>query len=165
MGKTIKLTEIRKEDSELLFKWINDPELVVFNSSYKPVHYINHEEWMKSIANEKTRVLFAIRDENERLIGTCQLHSINNVNGTAELQIRIGTENQSRGIGTDAVRQLVSFGFTHLNLRKIYLYVFSDNKRAIQCYAKCNFTNEGNLKQHTYVNGEYKDLILMSVFK
>lgn len=167
MSEGIKLTEIRKSDSDTLFRWINDPTLVVFNANYRPLHFATHEEWIEKVVKNKDVSIFAIRlVDTEELIGTCQLHSIDHLSHTAELQIRIGNSNyQNRGYGSEAVNQLVSFGFKSLNLNKIYLHVFEDNTRAIKTYMNCGFEQEGLLKRHTYVDGNYKNLLIMSKFR
>lgn len=166
MNHRIKLTEIREDDSLILFRWINDPVLVTFNSNYSPVHYVNHSEWIEKILKNKQMTIFAIRLNDGTLIGTCQLHSINNLNGTAELQIRIGEiEFQSKGYGSEAIKQLIEYGFNNLNLRKVYLHVFSDNNRAIKAYKKCGFVTEGTLKEHIFIDGKFKSLDIMSHFR
>lgn len=43
MEKVI-LRELRYEDSDKYFKWINDRELVLHNSSYKPVSQHEHNK-------------------------------------------------------------------------------------------------------------------------
>jgi len=50
-------------------------------------------------------------------------------------------------------------------LRKIKLYVFSFNKRAIRSYEKCGFKTEATLKEELYRDGQYQDVYIMSIFK
>ena len=45
-------------------------------------------------------------------------------------------------------------------MKKIYLNVFSDNTRAIHTYKKIGFIEEGILKNHNYINGVYKDVLV-----
>lgn len=167
MSLQVQLTEIRQSDSAILFKWINDHELVTFNSNYRPVHFPTHEEWIERVIKNKEITIFAIRlKESDALIGTCQIHSIDPTSRTGELQIRIGdSKYQSKGYGTQSVELLVEFGFKSLNLHKIYLHVFEDNIRAHKTYLKCSFEVEGVLKKHVFVDGEYKNLLIMSRFK
>jgi len=167
MQNNVKLTEIRQSDSSILFEWINDAGLVNFNAGYKPVNFKSHEDWMYKVSESKDTVFFAIRLKvDDSLIGTCQLNLIDRISATAFLQIRIGrSEHQSKGFGVESINELVEFGFKHLNLRKICLYVFEDNHRAIKCYSRCLFEREGVLKKHSYVSGEYKNLVIMSRFR
>lgn len=161
------LAPVRKQDSMDFFTWINNKELVRYNAIYKPVHEIAHDEWFKEIGNTKNRVIFSIRlNDNDNLIGSCQLFDIHPVFRTAELQIRIGdTDSQSKGYGTMALKQLLDFGFQNLNLRRIFLQVFGDNIRAIKSYNKTGFVTEGTLRKAAFIEGEYKDIVFMGILK
>ena len=37
----VRIRELRKEDSQKYFEWINNRELVIFNSAYSPISEIN----------------------------------------------------------------------------------------------------------------------------
>ncbi len=165
--KNIYLAPISKDDLEIMFEWINNKELVHFNDSYRPISFESHTRWYESIIQNREVVIFAIKLKNSnKLIGTCQLVNIDLLSQIAELQIRIGEqEEQLKGYGTEAINLLLEFGWRDLNLRKIYLYVFSDNKKAISAYKKSGFMNEGELKNHSFVDGEYKNLYIMSRFR
>ncbi len=162
MYKTDKiyLSPLLKEDSVTLFGWINQRDLVIFNASYKPIHEPNHIAWFENITNRQDVFIFGIRKtETDELIGSCQLNSINWVHRNAEMQARIaGQGNQGRGFGTDVYRFLLKFGFEDLNLHKLYGQVFMDNPRPIRVLEKLGFQMEGQLKQHVFIDGEYKDI-------
>lgn len=162
----ISLSPIRMADSGILYKWINDKDLVHFNNMYLPIIKESHDQWFNNILQKNDLYIFGIRTIlDDTLIGTCQLHSIDNLNQHAELQIRIGKiEQQSKGFGTEAVNLLIQFGWRELNLRKIYLYVFGDNQKAIKTYEKIGFIEEGILKEHFFIDGKFKDIKIMSIF-
>ena len=50
-GEHIELGPIKSQDSETLFGWINDSELVRLNSTYKPVHEWEHTAWMEALSS------------------------------------------------------------------------------------------------------------------
>lgn len=49
----------------------------------------------------------------------------------------------------------------HLNLHKIYLYVFESNQRAVNCYKKAGFAIEGKMLEHHFAKGKYEDVLVM----
>ena len=112
-------------------------------------------------------VIFGIRLlESNRLIGSCQLHSINHVHRSAELQIRIGEPFQrGQGYGTEAVRLLLDFAFKDLNLHRVYLHVFSTNAAAILIYKKVGFVHEGLLRKAAHIDGAYVDVVVMGILR
>ena len=128
----VALTPLTLADLPILFEWINDRELVLFNAPYKPVSETQHRAWFEDIQQRDDVVIFGIRLlETDKLIGSCQLHNISYVHRSAELQIRLGdAAERGRGYGTEAVRLLLKFGFQDLNLQRIYLHVFSTNAAA-----------------------------------
>lgn len=161
------LTPLRPADSEILFQWINARDEVILNAPYRVVHWAAHEGWFADIQRRSDLVLFAIRDrESNELIGSCQLHTIQSVHRSAELQIRIGdTAARGRGRGTDALRLLLRFGFGDLNLHRIYLHVFASNTRARHVYEKLGFRVDGQLRDAAFVDGRYVDIVVMSMLQ
>ena len=161
------LTQVLSEDSNRLFKWINDPVLVHFNSSFSPVDDLSHAEWFDKVRKDRAVRIFAIRKiNNKELIGTCQLHSIHPIHRSAELQIRIGQEDQQgKGFGTDAVNLLLKFGFNELGLNRIFLHVFDSNERATRVYEKAGMKVEGKLREGVFIDGEFKSILVLAILK
>jgi RimJ/RimL family protein N-acetyltransferase len=136
----IALEPLRDEDSDALFAWINDRELVELSAIFRPVTRAEHDAWFASVRAREDVAVFAIR-EGGRLVGTCQLIRDGD---EAELRIRIGEPAaRGRGLGTEAVRQLLAHGFDRLGLRRVWLQVFPHNARAIRAYEKAGFTRCG----------------------
>jgi RimJ/RimL family protein N-acetyltransferase len=161
----IVLSPLMQSDSPTLFRWINDRDLVQLSAPYKPISEAEHNRWFAEILHRPDTCIFAIRLRAENtLIGTCQLHSIDRIQGTAELQIRIGEpQARGRGYGTEAVQRLVEFGFRDLNLRRISLHVFTHNAAAKRVYEKVGFVREATVKNAAFIDGAYVDTVVMAV--
>jgi RimJ/RimL family protein N-acetyltransferase len=162
----ITLTPLRGGDSKILYDWINDRELRIKSSYYTPISEIQHEKWFEHIQTNDSVFIFAIRCKgrcNDQLFGTCQLYNINWVYRSAMIQIRIGPAYQHQGVGSQAIQKLLGFAFNDLNLNRIYLDVFETNTNAIGLYEKMGFTREGLLRQAIYIDGEYRNMIIMGL--
>lgn len=164
-GTRIALTELRRSDSETLFTWINDPETVRFNAPYTPIHEPGHAAWFEKVTTDPSRVVFGIRElRTERIVGILQLIDLHPIHRSAELIIRIGSdEDRGRGFGSEAVRLAVDFGFRHRNLQRVWLRVFADNVRAIRAYEKANLQREGNMRRACFIDGQWRDEVIMAV--
>lgn len=161
----IQLRELRRGDSQVLYGWINDRDLVVHNAPYRPVGIVAHEDWFDSmLMSHLDVVMFGIETvDSSELIGTCQLLKIHPVHRNAELQIRIGNEaHRGKGFGSQAIRLLTAFGFNDLNLHRIYLHVFDSNALALKAYRKCGFVEEGTLRDGAFIDGKWVDIVMMA---
>jgi RimJ/RimL family protein N-acetyltransferase len=69
----------------------------------------------------------------------------------------------NQGYGTEAMRLMINYGFHTLNLHRIWLRVFEQNKRGIRAYEKAGFVHEGKYRQAEYQHGKYQDVLLMSI--
>lgn len=163
-GEKVALTELRRSDSEILFSWINDPEVVRFSAPYTPVHESGHLAWFDRITTDDSRIVFGIRTmDNARIVGMLQLVNLHPIHRSAELIIRIGqATDRGRGLGSEAVRLAIAFGIRHRNLQRIWLKVFADNVRAIHAYRKAGMVQEGLLRRSCYIDGVWRDECVMA---
>jgi len=162
---SVRLRLVRQEDSNLLFEWINDRELVVLNAPFRPISKVEHEKWVDSLGLRRNFAFFMIEDVASGLaIGSCQLTNIHDVHRSAELQIRIGrSDYQNKGAGSEAVRLLIEHGFDKLKLHRIMLHVFSTNLRAIHVYKKNGFRQEGVLREAAFIEGRWLDVFVFGL--
>jgi len=163
----VVLVPLRDEDSDALFAWINDRELVQLSSAFEPVGEEAHRSWFDAIRDRDDVVIFGIRERaSDRLVGSCQLLEIDRRHRTAKLQIRIGEPDaRDRGLGTESVRLLVRHGFEELGLERIELDAFATNARAIAAYEKAGFSREGTRRAAVEIEDERVDVALMGILR
>jgi RimJ/RimL family protein N-acetyltransferase len=168
-GKRVRLRAIEMDDLDRFTAWMNDPEVTQYLSTadYYPTSRLAQEQWLQA-ASTRTRfddLLLAIETlESARHIGSIALHSTSASNRRAELGIMIGDKDYgSRGYGTDAILTILRFAFDEMNLHRVYLTVLTHNARAIACYKKCGFIEEGRLREERYLHGAYTDRLLMAI--
>jgi RimJ/RimL family protein N-acetyltransferase len=160
----VHLTALRDEDSDRLFAWINDRELVVTSSPFRPVPRAEHDAWFTAIREREDVRIFGIRlVDTDELIGSCQLHSID-PEGSAQLQIRIGERHeQGRGYGREAVELLLRQAFGPLGLQRVTLHVFESNAPARAVYDKTGFRQEPGPIEQVEVEGRRERVLRMAV--
>jgi len=167
LGERVVLTEVRLEDSELLYQWVNDAVTMRLNAPYSPLALASHKGWFENIGRDPSRVIFAIRKEPKgQVIGTVQLFDIHRVHRTSEMSIRIGADSdRGHGYGTDALRCLIDFAWRDLNLQRIWLRVFATNDRAIKAYNRAGFQIEGTMKRACWIDGRWTDEHVMAILR
>lgn len=160
----MKLREIEEKDLKSLVGWRNNPKILKWLISYLPLNRTSQKYWYDGYIEDLTRQLFIIEYANKP-IGLTGLKNIDYKNQNAELTIYIDIEYQNKNFGSRSLEQLIDFAFNEMNLRKIKAVVFSDNVKALYFYEKFNFIHEGTFKKEIYKNGEFKDLVLLALFK
>jgi RimJ/RimL family protein N-acetyltransferase len=166
-GRIVELAALRDEDAPLLYEWINDRDLVTLSAPFREVSRTEHDEWLNSVRSRQDMCIFGIRLlDGDRLVGSCQLHSIHPVHRSTELQIRIGASDaRGRGIGTEATRLLLQYGFQQLDLHRIYLYVFESNEAARRLYARVGFRTEGVLREAARIDDSWRNSLVMAILQ
>jgi RimJ/RimL family protein N-acetyltransferase len=164
-GRRVRLTALREEDSDQLFAWINDHELVVRSAPWRPVARADHDAWFAAIRGRDDARIFAIRlIEGDQLIGSCQLHSIVPERGSAELQIRIGERHeQGLGYGREAVELLLRHAFDSLGLERVTLQVFASNAPALAVYRATGFREEPGPPEEVAIDGRRERVLQMTI--
>lgn len=167
-GNGITLRPIIKEDLIQFNIWRNQIEIKNLALMHPfPIAADADELWYQKISTDFSNktIFFTIVDQQNTPIGYTFLASVNWTNRTAYFGIIIGEKfQQGKGNGKEATELILSYSFNILNLNKIILEVSKDNEKAINLYKKLNFIQEGHLKNQTYINGAYSDVLIFSIF-
>ncbi|MDQ4108829.1 MAG: GNAT family N-acetyltransferase [Actinomycetota bacterium] len=165
-GDRVVLRPIQASDRERLYELIETIEVRALSNNDPPLPVSLEEveardkRWIEE--GQTGSAWFAI-DVDAETIGVCGLHSIDHYHQRADVGIRIGKPYWRRGHGQDAVRTLLEYGFSQLNLAKISLQVLADDERAVGAYLKTGFVEEGPLRDHTWYDGARHDELVMGV--
>lgn len=170
LGNKVKLRPLQLLDSELSVHWRNDPEIRDnLLSAPFPVTNELEKEWIEKILHDKSnsKIVYAIETIiQHNLIGFIYLVEIDWVSRVAWFGIMIGEkEYQGQGMAKEAMRLLFNYAFARLNLRKISLEVAAFNHKAINLYNFFGFVEEGRMIDQIYLNNEFHDVLIMSIFK
>jgi len=166
LGRQIRLRAIERSDIPTFVRWLNDPEVIKNLLLYLPISQAQEEQWFEDYLQDTNRHIFGIETLEGKLIGNVALERVNWKDRCAELGIVIGEKDHwNKGYGTEAVRTLLGFAFREMNLHRVSLRVFDDNVRAIRCYEKCGFQQEGCLREAEFSNGRYRDELVMGILR
>jgi len=104
--------------------------------------------------------------DGDQLIGFIELGGFDWAAGTTWVGIGIGERDyRGKGYGTDAMKVLLHYAFTMLNLHRVNLNVFEFNRRAIRSYEKAGFKYEGTERERIFKEDRRWDVIDMGVLK
>ena len=140
--------EVRRLDGNFVLPPSKEDLLSNFN------RFINIDKKYLSIVNEKGVV-----------VGYITYTEIKECKNVYVLGITIGSNFWNRGYGQDSIKALLKHLFMDMAAHRIELEVLDFNARAIQCYIKCGFIEEGKKRKTCFSYGEYRDVIIMGILR
>ncbi len=171
-GKRVRLRSLELSDLDEIMKHWNDMELrnLVGSADNGPMSRNDEEEWIKSTwkqRQERKAFHFAIETiTDNKLIGGTGLFEIDWTSRSATVGISIyNPEYWGKGYGEESMNLLLSFAFRNLNLNRLELDTFDFNKRAQKCYLKVGFKEVGRRRKARFIDGQYRDDMIMDVLK
>ena len=170
-GERVRLRAVEKADLEQFVRWVNDPEVIAGISLFLPYALADEEAWyekMRQTPQVEHPLVIEIRQGGGHWlpIGNLSLFGLQWRVRSAELGIMIGEKSYwDQGYGSEAILLLLEHAFTTLNLNRVFLRVFAFNHRAIHVYEKIGFVHEGRMRQADYYQGNYVDVLLMSILR
>ena len=161
-GKRAGLGALRRELIPTYHRWWSNPEVMrgQGNTDVPAIEAV--QAWYDRAASSDAREIhFTVYDLTDLTpVGTTMLVRIDHQQGTAEFGIQIG-ERRNQGLGTEATRLTLDWGFTVLGLHNIFLVTFSWNAAAIRAYEKAGFRELGRRRGAVVTLGRRFDQVLM----
>lgn len=103
--------------------------------------------------------------ENNKLIGTIGFHYWLKDHMRAELGYALSKDYWNHGLMTEALTEVIRFGFDSMRLNRIEGRCELMNASSERVMDKCGMKLEGTLRQQMFVKGVYKDLKLYSIIR
>ena len=167
VGTQIYLRPITVEDTDMVLKWRNDPQVVKNFIYRKPISREEHLNWIHEKVEKGLVIQFIVCDkENDKPLGCVYLQNFDTVCNKAEWGIFYGNEGaKGKGIGTESGKLLMHYAFHELKLHKVMGRVLAYNKASIRVHEKMGGVHEAYLKDELYLDGEYVDEIFFGFTK
>ena len=165
--KNVSLVPIEIEDINLINKWKNDEDIFKYlGGGYKPTSISQQKKWIDALTeNTAENQRYLILNENSIKVGFIGLYVISPIHRTCSLGIYIGEKQfWGKGIASNAYLAIEEYAKKYLNIRKIHLEVVEENVNAVKMYQKLGFEICGKYEKERYIDGEYKNLLIMDKF-
>lgn len=164
VGDRIYLSPRNNEDLEKFTEWLNDFETTDYIGRSGTLVTLDGEKKYLEDNSSPEAVFVIVTLEDNKMVGTVGLHEVNWINRNATLGIFIGDkEYRDKGYGTEAIRLILEYGFKYMNLHSIKLDAMKFNSRALKCYEKCGFKENGRRRDGAFINGKYYDTVSMDI--
>ena len=166
VGHNVILKQITMQDTDLIVKWRNNPE-VMKNFIYRgEFTHETHKHWMETKVARGEVLQYIIMTKRDRIpVGSVYYRDIDR-NNSAEYGVFIGEDSaRKKGVGSETARLFTRYGIEELGLHRIYLRLLAGNDIAYRKYEKAGFKKEGVFRDMVYLDGEYRDVIFMSLLE
>lgn len=168
----VRFRPVMPQDVATLYAYRTDPEVHYWGAGgYGDAlpTLPEFEEQIRSQRASDARRIFTIEAEADNgpiVIGSITFRGLDRISRRATIGMMIGDKRYwGRGYGTEVVRQFVRFLFTSYNLHRIDIDTFADNERAIRCYKRCGFIEEGRLRKAMWTTKGYRDQVMMGLLR
>lgn len=99
-------------------------------------------------------------------VGTVFIKNLDKENRKGEFGIFIGEDKfRGKGIGKLSTEKMLEFAFEELKLNKVWLTVFANNIKAIDCYEKAGFVKCAFYSQEILRKNKLLDVVGMEILK
>ena len=160
-----------REIGEVYSRWNRNSELTRLHMFTMPNQYssANRIALLEKELNDPSSnpYWFSMRTlKGDKFIGDIDLFGIDWFSRSAFVGLAIGDSDfQGKGYGTDVMRVILRYAFLELNLKRVGLFVFEFNPRAIRAYEKAGFRHEGRLRKFLNKEGRRWDMLMMAVLR
>ena len=105
-------------------------------------------------------------NHSDTVLGLFGFHHWNKYHRRAEIGYDLARAYWGQGIGSEAVRAVVRFGFDRMNLNRIYAGTIADNHESVRLLEKVGFQCEGTRRKHSWEeDGTFHDSAMYGLLR
>lgn len=169
-GKKVGLVAIERQDLKQLLDWRNNPDFRKHFREYRELSMADQEKWFnEKVLGDPTTRMFAVRRlEDNELLGCCGFVYISWVHRHADLSLYIGwndTYIDDEGYAKEACDLLLTYGFSELDLHKVWTEIYSFDAKKKRLYDEFGFHKDGLLRENYFYNGKWWDSLILSLLQ
>lgn len=163
------LRKMEIDDAQDMFEYASDPEVSKF-TLWEPHRSIEDSKTFlecvnKSYENKLIENWGIVYKENNKFIGTCGYFKWYTDHALAEIQYALSRQYWNKGIMTEAVREVLRFGFTKMGLNRIEAKCVTANTGSERIMQKAGMKFEGIMRECVHAKGAFYDCKSYAILK
>ena len=124
------------DDREMVFRWRNDPFIVVHGSSNREVNRIEHAKWFEDTLAERGRKMYVVVKQN---VPIGQVRFDRETQRDCVLSVYLLREFTGHGWGVQAIRDGCRLIFDTWDVERVIACVRNDNRGGRSAFRKAGF--------------------------
>lgn len=167
--KRLILRRMLPDDAQNLFEYASNPEIPKYLSweAHKSIddslRYL--KLMLQRYENAEVSEWGIIFKENNKFIGTAGFLGWITSSNRAEIAFALSQEYWNRGIMTEVIKEIITFGFEKMELNRIEARCFTENIASERVMIKSGMSFEGVLREQMLAKSRYNDLKLYSILR
>lgn len=148
----LKLRKIEPSDLPFLYQWENDATMWADSDTHNPLSRYDLHQYIENTTGDIYRdgqLRLIIESSEAGIMGCIDLFDFDARNRKAAIGMYIAPEARGKGVGKQAVEQLLDYAFGFLHLRMIYAIISVHNHPCSRIYEQIGFIPSSPLKDWT----------------
>lgn len=154
-GEQVELRPVESDDYDFLVSNANALAIRLVTDTNRPLTRDDVADLVE--ADDSVQFLVCVDGDP---VGTIWLFHEVPVHGRAEFGYWITADERGKGYATEAAGLLKEYATAERRLRRLMARVFEGNEASKRVLEKVGFEQEGRLRDHYYVDGEFLDATL-----
>ena len=158
----LTLRKMKPDDCADMFDYARRADVTEF-LLWEPHPNKNHTkrylEYIRTMYNNGEFYDWAVElDSEKKMIGTCGFSAFDFANNSAEVGYVINPVYHGSGYATEALLEVLNFGFIELNLHRICAKYIDGNDASRRVMDKCGMRYEGCARSSMFIKGQYRSI-------
>ena len=163
--RRLVLRPLKMSDAEDVFEYASDPEVSKY-TFWETHHSIaDTQAFLSRVIREESAHWGIGLKENNKVIGTCYLHSFDLKHRRIEIGYGISRKCWGQGYMTEAVREVILSSFEQWDLNRIGAVCIVEHTASARVLEKVGMTFEGIVRQYAYTLSRFWDLKVYSILR
>jgi [ribosomal protein S5]-alanine N-acetyltransferase len=168
--KNLILRRMQGSDSQAIFKILADDEVTRYydDDAFTDISQASDQiiAWENGFNNKRCIRWGITRKADHDIIGTCGYYGFHTWHMRASIGYELARPFWRQGIMTEALTNLIDFGFREMGLNRIDALVMPENSASIRLLEKLGFHNDGLLREYeNWGDKGYVDLFVLSYLR
>ena len=168
-GELVNLRAVDRPDTGHLHRWLNDPVVMRGWGLSDPIVSVTEigrriEGWLDAEVRLGRPTALVAETLDGVPVGLVVLAEENAVARSVAVSLLVGDSARwGQGIGTDILRTTLAICFDAWGFHRVWLRAEAANDRAHRLYLAVGFVHEGTLRQASFIDGQFADLLVFGL--
>jgi RimJ/RimL family protein N-acetyltransferase len=167
----LHLRKVSKDDVSFFYRSLQEKEMTNY-LSLGPLRSLEHSKrliknylksWDKYL--QFNYVIELRENRTSTKIGSVSLWAVNWYHQRSGVGIWILPKYWEHGLGSKTIVLIKNIAFNHLSLNRLEAHIAKQNERSIKMFKKCDFVEEGVLKNYLRIDAKFQDAVILACYR